>query len=361
MTTATIIGLGTIGSAVASLVARMPRISGVTLVDPDAYAEANLSTQAIDSSAPGRPKVEVQAALIHAINPLIEVEAIEERVENVPLAILRSSVLVSCVDNRRARQSINRIAWRCGSPWIDAAVDAASLVRISAYTPSHSAPCLECAWDQASYELLEQEYPCDAGGVSAPATEAPAELGALAASLQAAELRKLLGGATNGATLVGAQVMLDTATHARHLSRFERNEQCRFDHESWEIDTVDLEPQENTLRDLFDAVDPGPDQTVKLEGHSFATYVDCVACGRRSSVGLSLYRRLSAADRICSCGGRMFATGFFSFEAIRRSELSGMNLGLKLAALGFQAGEVISVADASGSEHHLEIGGGAAH
>jgi hypothetical protein len=57
----------------------------------------------------------------------------------------------------------------------------------------------------------------------------------------------------------------------------------------------------------------------------------------------------------------MFATGFFSFEAIRRSELSGMNLGLKLAALGFQAGEVISVADASGSERHLEIGGRAAH
>ena len=69
MNTVTIIGLGTIGSAVASLVARMPEVSQITLVDPDVYTEPNLVNQAIDISAPGNTKVEVQAALIHAINP----------------------------------------------------------------------------------------------------------------------------------------------------------------------------------------------------------------------------------------------------------------------------------------------------
>ena len=238
MASATLIGLGNIGSALAQLVARMPGISALTLVDPDVYSESNLSTQAIDGAASGKPKVTVQAALISAINPQISVEPIQDRVENVPLAVLRSSVLISCVDNRRARQTINRISWRCGSPWIDAAVDAPSLVRVNTSMPGESA-CIECGWTEISYELLEQDYACNVGSeISVPATAAPAELGTLAASLQAAELRKLLSGATNGASLVGAQVMLDTATHMTHLSRFERNEHCRFDHERWEIETA---------------------------------------------------------------------------------------------------------------------------
>ena len=143
MSTVTVIGMGTIGSALCPLVARMSGVTRITLVDPDAYTESNLVNQAIDTSAPGKPKVEVQAALIHAINPQIQVDAIAERVENVPLGRLHSSILVSCVDNRRARQSINGAAWRRGNPWIDAAVDAASLVRINAYEPGASSPCLE--------------------------------------------------------------------------------------------------------------------------------------------------------------------------------------------------------------------------
>jgi len=359
MSSATIIGLGTIGSAVASLVARMPEISHLTLVDPDGYTESNLVNQAIDTSAPGKPKVEVQAALIHAIDPQIRVDVIEAQVENVPLACMDSSILVSCVDNRSARQTINRIAWRCGKPWIDAAVGAPSLVRINAYVPGESAPCIECSWDERSYDLLDQEYPCDAGAIPVPATDTPAELGTIAASLQVGELRRLLGGAANDASLVGAQLMIDTATHARHLCRLERNELCRFDHEVWKIEAAALSSQESTLANLFDAVDDRSDSAISLEGHSFATTVDCVACGRRSTVGLSLYGRLSMDERSCSCGGRMFAPGFFSFEAIRRSDLSATNMGLTLAAVGLQSGDVISVTEGPGTARHIEIRDGA--
>jgi len=359
MSNVTIVGLGVIGSAAGPLVARMPEVSRITLVDPDAYTDSNLVNQAIDRSAPGNTKVEVQAANIHAINPQVRIDAIEARVENVPLARMGDSTILSCVDNRSARQAINRVAWRCGNSWIDAAVDAASLVRINAYVPGESAPCIECSWDDRSYDLLEQEYPCDAGNSPVPATGAPAELGTLAASLQAAELRRILDGAAGGASLAGAQLMLDTATHARHLFRFERNEQCKFDHLSWQVEAVALSPQESTVADLFDAVDAGPasgsEPAISLEGQTFAMYVDCIACGARSNVGLSLYSRLSDRDRTCSCGGRMFAPGFFSFAAIQRSELSRTNLALKLAALGFQCGDVISATYGPGRIRHFEI------
>jgi len=356
MSTVTIVGLGNIGSALVMFVARMYGIVRVTLIDPDVCTESNVMNQNIDRSAVGQPKVEVQAAAINAINPQIRVDAIQARVEDVPLARLDSSVLAACVDNRNARQTINRVAWRCGKPWIDGAVGAPSVVRVNVYVPGESGPCLECGFDDRTYELMEQDYPCDAGNMQVPATGAPAELGALTASLQAAELRRILdGNAAIDGPLVGAQFMFDTQTYAGHRGRFKRNKQCRFTHESWQVEPIALTPQQDTLTDLFAAVGGDSDPAISLEGHSFVTFVSCVACGKQSNVGLSLYRRLSECDRVCDCNGRMFAPGFFSSESIRKSEVSAPHLGLKLTAMGLRAGDVISVADAPGKTRHIEI------
>ena len=46
-TTVIIVGLGGIGSAVVPLVARLPGIASMILIDPDFYAESNLSSQTI--------------------------------------------------------------------------------------------------------------------------------------------------------------------------------------------------------------------------------------------------------------------------------------------------------------------------
>jgi molybdopterin/thiamine biosynthesis adenylyltransferase len=355
----TLVGLGNIGSTTASLIARLPDVSRVTLIDPDVYGEENIHTQAIDVGAVGHAKVEVQAAVIRAIDRELDVRTIQDRIENVPVGLLRGSTLVACVDNRRARQSINRIARRCGTAWIDAAIGEPSLVRIAVYGSGASAPCLECTWDQASYDLLEQQYVCSPDEAAAPATGASAELGALAASLQVAELRKLMTGACPEPTLANAQLMLDTSTYTRHVSRYERNELCRFDHATWgDIETVDLDPAHDTLADLFAAAHAGRDAALSVEGHSFATYVDCLACDRRTSVGLFLYGRLGEDMRVCACGGRMLAPGFFSFEAIKRRELSRANSGRRLAACGLRVGDVLSVSDApAGLTRHIEIGG----
>ncbi len=354
MSTLIIVGMGTIGSSLVPLAARMPDVTRITLIDPDSYTEANLDNQAIDSSALGRPKVEVQAESIRTITPRIKVVALQARVENVPLAVMDSAAVLSCVDNRRARQTINRVSWRRGNPWVDAAVGAASQARTNVYVPGASAPCIECGWDQHSYELLEQEYPCKPGSNPVPATGTPAELGALAASLQAAELRRILD-ETEDASLAGSQFMLDTALHTGDLYRFAFNEQCRFDHEIWSVETIALAPRTSTLADLFDAVNAGSDSAISLEGHTFATYLDCIDCRGRSNIGLSLFSRLLPAERSCHCGGRMVAPGFFSFDAIRRSEVTQATLNLNLGAIGFLTGDVISVTNGAGATRHIEI------
>lgn len=356
MSSVTVAGLGTIGSVITPLAARMPGITHMVLVDPDRYDESNITTQNIYESALGELKVEIQSALIHTINPQIKVTGFCEPVENVPLQQLRSSVILSCVDNRSARQSINRIAWRCGIPWIDAAINAPSLVRVKAYSPARSTSCLECSWDPQSYDLLEQTYPCNPANPPAAATSAPAELGALAAALQAAELRKHLNGDIDDPTLDGTQLMLDTATHQKHLLHFKVNKQCRFDHQSWHISQPGIEPRESTLADLFDVLDSFTNPSIRLEGHSFARRLGCIECTRNSSIGLSLYQRLNEKERSCACGGRLFAPGFYSLATLTRADLSPAEFQLNLTALGLRDGDVITVDDASGSNHHIEIG-----
>ncbi len=356
MISVVIIGLGTTGSALVPLVARMPGIFRVTLVDPDEYTTANLSSQAIDTRALGRLKVEVQAASIRAIDPHKIVETIAERVETVPIAVFRESIAVSCVDNRRARQTISRMVWRCGTSWIDAAVDGSSLVRVGAFSAARDAACLECSWDAGSYESLEQEYPCDGAETSVPATGAPAELGAIAASLLAAELRKRLDGSAGDSVLTSSQLMLDTSTYSRHLNRFEYNQQCRFDHEVWTPEIVAIDPAEYTLGDFFRLADVGADEGIGLEGHSFATSLHCPECGEHTNVERSLVMRLSPDIRHCRCGRRMFAPGFSSSEQIRATDVPTAELSRTLGAIGFRPRDVLTVSSDRNSVRHVEIG-----
>ena len=51
----------------------------------------------------------------------------------------------------------------------------------------------------------------------------------------------------------------------------------------------------------------------------------------------------------------MIAPGFFSFDALRKAELSPSILRLCLEAIGFLAGDVISVTDGAGRTRHIEI------
>ncbi len=357
VTHATIVGLGNIGSALVPLVARMADIERVTLVDPDDYAESNLASQSIDRAALSKRKVDVQAACIRAINPRLTVSSYAESIENVPLASLRDSILLSCVDQRQARQTINRIAWRSGTPWIDAAVGADSLVRLSTFTPATGAPCLECSWDSTTYELLEQRYACK-GQASVPATDAPAELGGLAASLQAAELRKFVTGA--GDTLSGAQLMFDTASYSKHLNRFKRSDACRFDHAVWAARDITVDLDEIRLGGLLDLVDAGRDVAISLEGHTFVTGLDCIACGAHAAIELSLLLRLPSARRSCKCGGSMFPPGFFAAESIRGADLAATEADRSLASIGFRSGDVLTVSDAAAGVRHVELKGCAA-
>ena len=165
MATVIVIGLGNTGSHAVPHLARLALICEIIIIDFDIYDDSNLLAQDIDASAVGRAKVDVQAERLRRIRPDLRVVKIPRHVEDVPLGQLRADLILCCVDSNRARQCVNQISWRLGTPWVDTAVNAEEcLARVNVYNPgSERSPCLECAWGPDDYSRREQSYPCNGG------------------------------------------------------------------------------------------------------------------------------------------------------------------------------------------------------
>jgi molybdopterin/thiamine biosynthesis adenylyltransferase len=335
---------GNIGSHLTPHLARMPQVGRVTLVDRDVYDEPrNIANQNIMARDLGKPKVVVQAQRLAEIRPNLEVHAIHAPLESLPLGAWRADLIVACLDSRSARQAVNERAWRLGVPWADSGVLGSEwLARVNVYSPATDAPCLECAWSDEDYRLIEQPYPCGGGAVPPP-NGASSELGALAAAMLALECRKLLTGDTECAA-TGRQVTFNARWHRFAVTSFRRNPRCRFDHATWSIGPLRCHTREMRASDLLALVG-----SIRIPGQRFIRRLVCPNCGsekRLFSVEGSLdYNRL----RCGVCRRVMAAPGFDIVENLN-GELPPETLNLTLDQAGLRYGDVLQ-----GRDRYLEI------
>lgn len=351
-----LIGLGNIGSPLVDLLARMGTVDQLTLVDRDIYEERNVGGQAILPEDVGHPKVEVQAERVRRINPSMTVIPIHASVEYVPLGQFRSDVIVACLDSKLARQWVNQIAWRLITPWIDGGVAFDGLlVRVNVYSPGNDQPCLECSWGKRDYQNLEERRPCQAEE-SNTHTNAPAYLGSLAGALQAIECDKILSGNMKTAA-IGKQVTLAAETHQLHTMTFQRNPNCRFDHQSFRIRPFPCEPTRLSVRELFGELEAetghANDHQLYVDGHSFEREWRC-GCGETKAV-LRLAGRTASVERTCAaCGGTMEPVGFSAIPFLSDSQLAPNDLEKSLASLGLRSGDVLLLRSDS-IQHGIEL------
>jgi molybdopterin/thiamine biosynthesis adenylyltransferase len=356
-----IIGLGAIGSETVAQVVRMPEVTRIILVDHGRYDASNLQFQVIEAEDVGRRKVDVQARRAARRRPGLVIETFVQRIEDVPLGKLRCDAILACLDSRRARQTVNQAAWRLGIPWVDAGVhagaDGAQLARVNVYLPGPDQPCLECAWGPEDY-AIEQSYPCQEGAAEPAATGAPPGLGALAASMQVIEARKLLAGQVDRAA-IGRQVLVDAAWNRHFVTSYRRNPACRFDHETWRIERNGMR-ESLALRFALGLGrrtrgDTGPAVLLQVEGETFVFRLTCPRCGHKREL-LHLWQRLPKRRRLCRhCGGEMVAAGSDMIGALRAEDVPARMLALPLRRIGFRAGDVVT-ATAGGRVAHFEIG-----
>ncbi len=327
-----VVGLGAVGSFFLALLARLPRVARVTLVDFDRYTAANLRSQLIYGCDVGELKAAAQARRMRAANPRLEVCAIPERVENVPMGRLRGDLIVGCTDTKVSRQFLSELAFRLGVPFLDSGVlGAQHLARASVFFPGPGAPCGECSWDTAAYALLETEYPCGAPEASAAPSDTGTVLAALAAGLLANECEKLMadGGSRPAA---GYQVTLDAGTIRLTTTSFSRANTCRFDHAVWQIAPLRRSLRAFTVADALATVG-----AFRVPGHRFTLCSACPRCGHRLT-GLRLDRPRSVCPE---CGVRMTAPDFGSLLDGLTPSLSPEHLGLSLAQVGLLGGDVL--------------------
>jgi len=350
---------GNIGSHLVPHLARMNNVAEVTLIDRDVYEAANLSTQDITAQDVGRSKALVQARRLLRINPDLRVHGIAEAVERVPLGQLRADVILACLDTRRARAYVNRVAWRLGVPWIDTGVEGTALLaRVNVYVPAAEGACLECAWDERDYQMLEQSYPCREFAEESFRTNAPSSLGALAGSLQAIECSKVLRGQWEKAA-VGQQVLVAALDHKHYVTSYRRNPECRMDHERWSITKLGRDPRGiNVGQALMLAKRSNGDCSVglRMEGSPFVSRLTCIGCGETKPL-LRLQDRLRPGAQNCAgCGGRMMAAGRDLNERLEADALPRKVENRSLHSLGFRPGDLFSVGNRRG-ELHFELDG----
>jgi adenylyltransferase/sulfurtransferase len=344
---------GNIGSHLVPLLARMPGVKRLTLVDCDCYEEKNLQSQDIRPSDIGQAKARLQARRARRINPKLEVVSIVDRLENVPLGCLRGDIILACLDSKESRRCANEIAWRLGVPWIDAGVEPSlMLARVNVYLPAADQPCLECAWSERDYAELATIHPCDGGGSKNPATNSPACLGALAAALQAIECQRLLAGQS---ALIGRQVLIEAATHRHFVTAFRRNPNCRFDHATWKISSWCQTPRNLSIGAILKlARRSGASAALAFGGQPLVKRLDCPGCGFTRRV-FRLQRRLKHTDRVCDrCGREMLSAGFHMKTRLSNADLGPGDASRSLASLGLQTGDVISLGNGA-SEEFFEL------
>jgi molybdopterin/thiamine biosynthesis adenylyltransferase len=354
-----VVGAGTIGSHVLPHIARMPDVTDVTVIDRDRYERSNLAAQNIYESDAGKSKAQLQARRLRQIDHSLRVRAVHAPIEDVPLGWVRADAILACLDSRQARMAVNQMAWRLGVPWINAGIDPSGLARVQGFIPSAQAACLECAWDTRDYELVEQDYPCQ-DNQAPPETMAAAELGALAAALQAIECRKLISDRDD--LLVDRDLMLDARHHRHYVTSFQRNASCRMpDHEGWSIERCDVDPASTTLGELVTIAEGrvGRDARMRVAGQQFAVTQECRSCRERQPAGF-VHRgaRRRSAERCPRCNGDRFISGFDARDAVGFDELLPASRNRSLLELGLLPGDVLTLTPGSGGvDVHLELSG----
>ena len=200
---ALVIGAGGLGSPVV-LYLGTAGVGRMTIVDDDRVDLTNLQRQiAHDQSRIGQPKAMSAARSVQAINPEVEVVALQQRADAAALAALvaAADVVIDCSDNFATRQAVNAACVAQARPLVSGAAIGFD-GQVSVYDTRDAAqPCYACVFPpDAPFE----EARCATMGVFAP-------LVGIIGSVQAAEALKLLAGV--GHSLAGRLQMLD----ARHM------------------------------------------------------------------------------------------------------------------------------------------------
>ncbi|SUB76932.1 Sulfur carrier protein ThiS adenylyltransferase [Porphyromonas macacae] len=203
----TVVGAGGLGCPVLLYLTAVG-VGHITIIDDDAVSLHNLQRQILYTEEDiYKPKAEVAAGRLSALNNEVEVHPVCERLceANASRLIGRVDLIIDCTDNLPARKVIDACAARIGVPWLYGSIG------------GWQGQCslMNCGSEPKRYaDLLLDE---------APLMPAPAVLGALSGmvgAMQVAEAVKYLAGLSEEQLLTGKLWWMDLKTLRSGIFRF---------------------------------------------------------------------------------------------------------------------------------------------
>lgn len=212
---ALIIGMGGLGSPVAMYLAAAG-VGRLTLVDDDQVDLSNLQRQILHGTADmGRAKVESARDALLRLNPGIEIETRDTRLEGEALLeqIRRVDVVIDASDNFATRFALNDACVQAKTPLVSGAAIRFE-GQVSVFDPRQDdSPCYRCLYRDEG----ELGQTCSENGVLAPVV-------GVIGSIQATEALKVLAGI--GQPLVGRLLIWDALEMEWRNMRLRKDPAC---------------------------------------------------------------------------------------------------------------------------------------
>ena len=194
---ALIIGMGGLGAPVSMYLAAAG-VGHLVIVDFDVVDLSNLQRQIIhNSNTIGQPKTDSAWTALNAINPDIQIDALNQMLEGDELLeqVQQADVVIDASDNFSTRFALNSVCRATGTPLVSGAAIRME-GQISVFSGQPGDPCYRCLYPDEG----QVGDTCSENGVLAPVV-------GIIGSIQATEAIKVLTGM--GTTLVGKLMILD--------------------------------------------------------------------------------------------------------------------------------------------------------
>jgi molybdopterin/thiamine biosynthesis adenylyltransferase len=304
---ALVVGAGALGNEVAKNLAMMG-VRLIVVLDRDTVEVSNLTRSVFfRESDHGRPKAEVMAAQLRALNPDVEVLPLVGNVDEVlGLGLLRRvDAVFSCLDNRLARRSVNRMCQKLAKPWVDGSMENL-LGDVTVFMPD-AGPCYECTLTRGDREAISQAVlPCGViarRNISLNRIPTISTMGSIIGALQVQEALRVVHGEGAEAEL-SKKIVVNCGINDFYVTRASRREPCDGHFRYGEVTEVPSWGVEGTsAADVLERfrADTGGGGHLRL-GRDIVIGLSCGRCGVEEVVGEPL-TLLSVERATCeTCG-----------------------------------------------------------
>ena len=350
-----VIGAGALGNEIIKNLVLLG-VGNILIADKDTIENSNLSRSVLYRKEDnGKYKAKVAAAAAQEIYPDLHVHSfVGDIINDLGLGVYRwADVIIGGLDNREARLSINRNAWKVNKPWIDGAIEQIDGVA-RVFVPD--GPCYECTMSKRDWDLIRHRRSCNLltrAEMETGKTPTTPTVSSIIAGVQTQEAVKVLH---NLPVISGKGWVFNGLTAEVYQTEYQRKADC-YSHDTLdEIISLDATADTMTARELTKIIRqhlPAWDGTIELAREVLHKLV-CNKCKTEKLLFASPGTVKAGQETCPTCGG---AREVVTFSKIRGEEDF---LDKTLAQIGVPAFDIL-IARSAERAVGFELGGDIQH